>query len=62
MKPTSLLVTLGGTSSLQYAARWSADGDVILAGAPSWEEVAGAEAKKKTETKRSLTRFWKNFS
>jgi eukaryotic-like serine/threonine-protein kinase len=37
-------------------ARWSADGDVILSGdpwrawrAPSWEEIAAAEAKEKAE-------------
>jgi WD40 repeat protein len=46
------LLTLGGTGSVLSAARWSADGDVILAGAPwqawrapSWEEIAAAEAK-----------------
>ena len=46
------LLTLGGTGSILDAARWSADGDVILAGppwqawrAPSWEEIAAAEAK-----------------
>ena len=50
------LLTLGGTDS--SAARWSADGDVILAGAPwqawrapSWEEIAAAEAKEKAENK-----------
>jgi eukaryotic-like serine/threonine-protein kinase len=44
------LLTLGGISSGLEAARWSADGDVILAGppwqawrAPSWEEIAAAE-------------------
>jgi serine/threonine protein kinase/WD40 repeat protein len=53
------LLTLGGTGSLLRAARWSADGDVILAGAPwqawrapSWEEIAAAEAKEKTEIKQ----------
>lgn len=53
------LLTLDGSGSLLSAARWSADGDVILAGAPwqawrapSWEEIATAEAKEKTETKR----------
>jgi WD40 repeat protein len=47
------LLTLGGTGSMLPAARWSADGDVILAGppwqawrAPSWEEIAAAEAKE----------------
>jgi WD40 repeat protein len=46
------LLTLGGTGSFLFAARWSADGDVILAGAPwqvwrapSWEVIAAAEAK-----------------
>ncbi len=63
------LLTLSGTGSMLPAARWSADGDVILAGppwqawrAPSWEEIAAAEAKNppapgyggqgKTETKQ----------
>ncbi|MCX6928237.1 MAG: hypothetical protein NT154_34255, partial [Verrucomicrobia bacterium] len=53
------LLTLGGTGSLLYAARWSADGDVILAGAPwqawrapSWKEIATAEAKEKTEVRQ----------
>jgi WD40 repeat protein len=48
------LLTLGGTGSLLETARWSADGDVILAGAPwqawrapSWDEIAAAEAKEK---------------
>jgi WD40 repeat protein len=52
------LLTLGGIGSLLNAARWSADGDVILAGAPwqawrapSWEEIAAAEAKEKAEIK-----------
>jgi WD40 repeat protein len=53
------LLTLGGTGSLLEATRWSADGDVILAGppwqawrAPSWEEIAEAEAKDKAEIQR----------
>jgi WD40 repeat protein len=53
------LLTLGGTGSILSAARWSADGGVILAGppwqawcAPSWEEIAAAEAKEKTEIKK----------
>ena len=53
------LLTLGGTGSVLSAARWSADGDVILAAAPwqawrapSWEEIAEAEAKEKTEVQR----------
>jgi len=44
------LLTLGGTGSLLNAARWSADGDVILVGAPwqawrapSWAEIESAE-------------------
>jgi WD40 repeat protein len=47
------MLTLGGTGSWLDAARWSADGDVILAGppwqawrAPSWEEIAAAEQRK----------------
>jgi WD40 repeat protein len=53
------LLTLGGTGSFLGEARWSADGDVILAGAPwqawsapSWEEIAAAEAKEKAEGKK----------
>ena len=53
------LLTLGGTGSLLEAARWSAGGDVILAGppwqawrAPSWEEIAAAEAEDKVEIQR----------
>jgi WD40 repeat protein len=53
------LLTMAGTGSLLEAARWSTDGDVILAGppwqawrAPSWEEIAAAEAKEKTEIKQ----------
>ena len=53
------LLTLGGTGSELNVARWSADGDVILAGspwqawrAPSWEEIAAAEAKEKMESKK----------
>jgi WD40 repeat protein/serine/threonine protein kinase len=53
------LLTLSGTGSTLEAARWSADGDVILLGAswqawraPSWEEIAAAEAKEKTEIKK----------
>jgi len=47
LKPTPLLLTLAGTGSFLGAARWSADGNVILAGspwqawrAPSWQEIA----------------------
>jgi WD40 repeat protein len=53
------LLTLAGTDSIVGVARWSADGDVILAGppwqawsAPSWEEIAAAEAKEETESKK----------
>ena len=53
------LLTLAGAGSALIAARWNADGNVILAGppwqawsAPSWEEIAAAEAKKKTESKK----------
>ncbi|MEI6784199.1 MAG: hypothetical protein WCQ21_25180 [Verrucomicrobiota bacterium] len=53
------LLTLGGTASSTMSGVWSADGDVILAGAPwqawrapSWEEIAAAEAKEKTEIKQ----------
>jgi WD40 repeat protein len=53
------LLTLAGTGSILNAAKWSADGDVILAGppwqawrAPSWEEIAVAEAKEKTEIRQ----------
>jgi WD40 repeat protein len=53
------LLTLAGTGSSLYDARWSADGDVILVGAPwqawrapSWEEIAAAEAKEKMESKK----------
>ena len=47
------LLTLHGTGSILDVGRWSADGDVIFAGvpwqvwrAPSWEEIAAAEAKE----------------
>jgi hypothetical protein len=48
------LLTLAGTDAVLWGApRWSADGNVILAGppwqawsAPSWEEIAAAEAKE----------------
>ncbi len=53
------LLTLAGTGSYLFATRWSADGDVILAGAPwqawrapSWEEIAAAEASEKPESKQ----------
>ena len=48
------LLTLSGAGSLPYAAYWTADGDAILSGppwqvwrAPSWEEIAAAEAEAK---------------
>ena len=47
------------SGSYLNGARWSADGDVILAGppwhawrAPSWEEIAAAEAEDKAEIQR----------
>ena len=53
------LLTLAGTGSALGVATWSADGDMVLAGspwqawrAPSWEEIAAAEAKEKTEIKQ----------
>ena len=53
------LLTLGGIGSVLNQARWSADGDVILAGAPwqtwrapSWEEIAASEAKEKAGIKQ----------
>ncbi|HYV30147.1 MAG TPA: hypothetical protein VEO53_03395 [Candidatus Binatia bacterium] len=53
------LLTLGGAGSSLDAARWSADGDVILAGppwqawrAPSWEEIEAAEAELRKETQQ----------
>jgi WD40 repeat protein len=49
------LLTLAGTGSILVRAKFSADGNVILAGppwqawtAPSWEEIARAEAKERT--------------
>jgi WD40 repeat protein len=53
------LLTLPGTASLLTTAWWSADEDTILAGlpwqtwhAPSWEEIAAAEAKEKAQSQR----------
>ncbi|MGO9917349.1 MAG: WD40 repeat domain-containing serine/threonine-protein kinase, partial [Isosphaeraceae bacterium] len=53
------LLTLAGTGSVLRVARWTADGDVILAGppwqfwrAPSWEEIAAAEAKESKVAQR----------
>jgi serine/threonine protein kinase/WD40 repeat protein len=53
------LLNLSGTGSLLFNAKWSADGDTILAGAPwqawhapSLEEIAAAEAKDKGEAQR----------
>ena len=47
------LLTLSGVGSILWEAKWSADGDTILAGdpwqawtAPSWEEIAAADAKE----------------
>jgi WD40 repeat protein len=52
------LLTLAGAERYLYKARWSADGDVILAGppwqawiAPSWEEIKKVEADGKIEIK-----------
>jgi hypothetical protein len=52
------LLTLSGARGSDLG-RWSADGDVILAGppwqawrAPSWEEIAETEAKEKTQVQR----------
>ena len=51
------LLTLSGIGGDLEGACWSRDGDVILAGAPwqawrapSWKEIAAAEAKDKAET------------
>jgi eukaryotic-like serine/threonine-protein kinase len=53
------LLTLSGTGSLLFGARWSADGNVIFAGvpwqawrAPSWAEIAAAEAQEKVADKK----------
>ena len=53
------LLTLAGIGSILMGAKWSTDGDVILAGAPwqawrapSWEEIAASEAKEKTDSKQ----------
>jgi hypothetical protein len=50
------LPTLAGAGSFLQTAAWGADGGAILAGAPwqmwrapSWDEIAAAEAKEKTE-------------
>lgn len=52
------LLNLSGIGS-GLNVRWSADGNVILAGppwqawkAPSWEEIAAAEAKEKAQKKQ----------
>jgi serine/threonine protein kinase/WD40 repeat protein len=49
------LLTLGGVGSILWSARWTADGDSILAGdpwqawsAPTWEQIAAAEARETT--------------
>ncbi len=51
------LLTLAGIGAPLYQAGWSADGDVIYAAdpwqawvAPSWEEIAAAEAKEQAGT------------
>ncbi len=51
-----LLTLNSSTGELLHGALWSSDGDVILAEAPwqawrapSWEEIAAAEAKEKAE-------------
>jgi len=53
------LLTLAGTGSFLSSAQWSADGNLIVAGgpwqtwsAPSWEEIAAAEANEKAEVKQ----------
>ena len=53
------LLTLAGIGGYLESAIWSADGDVILAGAPwqawrapSWAEINAAEAKDKVEGKQ----------
>jgi len=53
------VLTLTGIGGTLPAAVWSADGDVILAGAPwqawlapTWEEINAAEAKEKPEVKQ----------
>jgi WD40 repeat protein/tRNA A-37 threonylcarbamoyl transferase component Bud32 len=50
------LLTFSGAGSALGSARWTVDGDVILVGtpwqawrAPSWQEIAAAEAKEKFE-------------
>jgi WD40 repeat protein len=52
------LLTLSGTGSALMNARWSPDGNLILAGppwqvwrAPSWAEIAASEAKHKQPPK-----------
>jgi len=52
------LLTLVSRDSTLYVARWSADGNVILAGppwqawrAPSWKEIEAAEAKERAENR-----------
>ena len=53
------LLTLSGTGSFLAEAKWSADGETIVAGppwqawwAPSWEEIAEIEAKANSETQQ----------
>jgi WD40 repeat protein len=52
------LLTLTGTGSTLGLARWTIDGGTILAGAPwqawyapSWQEIAAAEAKEKASAR-----------
>jgi WD40 repeat protein len=53
------LLTLAGTGSFLHQAAWSPDGDEIVAGtpwqvwhAPSWAEIAAAEAEQKAQQKQ----------
>ena len=55
------LLTLRGVG-MCYVGRWTADGDALLAGpqwqawrAPSWEQIAGAEAKEKAECQQQMS-------
>jgi WD40 repeat protein len=52
------LLTLSGVG-MCWEGHWTADGDVLLAGppwqawrAPSWEEIAAAEAKERAESQQ----------
>lgn len=53
------LLTLSGIGAQIFQAGWSADGDTVLAGppwqawrAPSWAEIAAAEAKEKADSRQ----------